>query len=79
MSFIGVKKIVRNDAAFMRFLRSEYHQFIEAHSLPPEPLQENASLTTIDTLLRQPTRVADTGQQRAISTILDRYVGLGRT
>jgi hypothetical protein len=77
MSFIGVKKVVRSDTAFLRFLHAEYHQFVEDYSLPLGPLPENASLATIDTLLRQLARVADTRQQRAISTILERYVSLG--
>jgi len=74
MSFIGVKKVLRNDTEFMSFLQSVYREFVATYRLSLEPLQGDVSLATIEALLQQLTRLADAQQQRAISVMLDRYV-----
>jgi predicted nucleotidyltransferase len=77
MSFVGVKKVLRNDTAFMGFLQAEYREVVATYRLSLEPLPEGASPATIEALLRQLAWVAAAGQQRAISVILDRYIGAG--
>lgn len=76
MSFIGVKKVLRRDEAFIRFLLSQYDQFVETYRLDLRPIKCGLHLDTFERLLGELVQVADERQRRAIDEIIHRYLRL---
>lgn len=74
MGFIGVKKILRRDGAFLRFLCAEYHRFGETYQRHLAPLQPEMDLSTITRLLGELAQIADPQRAQALTTLLNRYV-----
>jgi predicted nucleotidyltransferase len=74
MAFIGVKKALRGDDAFMSFLREQYDRVAAAFFAQLPPLDETDSLSTAGMILSNLKAIATERQRAAIIAIRDRHL-----
>lgn len=78
MAFIGVKKVLRRDEEFIRFLSRAYLQFVETYHLGLIAIDYGVSFDTLSRMLQELRKVGDEQQRLAIDEIVDGYLRLLR-